>query len=147
MRTNPIEPARASRVVEQVLAAFHEVREIADKGPHEGQFDRIGGLLRGAIEVLAEVHALSPYRSDGKETSISRQAIILSMDGEIARLAELKVALGIQAARGGELPTDPMRVFVSAAVAARSIVVCPPISPRKEVRDDERDPAPAFQGR
>ena len=142
-----IDPAQASRVVEQVLAAFHEVRELADQKPHEGQFDRIGGLLQASIDALAEVHAMSPYKSDGKETSISRAAIVLAMDGEIGRLAELKVALGVQAMRGGELPLDPFRAFVSAAVVARSIVVCPPIAPRKEVRDDdERDPAAAFPG-
>ncbi|HTM68663.1 MAG TPA: hypothetical protein VL426_05165 [Candidatus Binatia bacterium] len=142
-----IEPARASRVAEQVLAAFHEVRELADQKPHEGQFDRIRGLLQASLAVLEEVRAMSPYRSDGKETSISRAAIVMAMDGEIPRLAELKVALGIQSARGGDLPVEPIRVFVSAAVVARSILVCPPLAPRKEVSgDDESDPAAAFHG-
>lgn len=147
MQPIAIEPARASQVAEHVLAAFHEARDLADQKPHEGQFDRIRELLSSCIEVLSEVHALSPYRSDGKETSISRQAIVMGLDGEIARLADLKVALGLQATRGGELDIDPFRVFVSAAVVARSILVCPPLAPRKEVSgDDESDPAAAFQG-
>jgi len=132
-----VEPARAAEITERVLEAFHQAREAASQKPYEGQFETIRGLLEGALAEL----------EDGKETSISRQAIVLGLDGEIGRLADLKVGLGLHRTRGDALKVEPFRVFVSAAVVARSILVCPPLAPRKEVRgDDESDPASAFQG-
>jgi hypothetical protein len=41
----------------------------------------------------AEAVTLPPSRGDGKETSISRAGIQLAVEGEIALLARLKVAL------------------------------------------------------
>ncbi|HTK04484.1 MAG TPA: hypothetical protein VL500_02780 [Candidatus Eisenbacteria bacterium] len=142
-----VEPARAAEITERVLEAFHQAREAASQKPYEGQFETIRGLLEGALAELETVHRIPAYRSDGKETSISRQAIVLGLDGEIGRLADLKVGLGLHRTRGDALKVEPFRVFVSAAVVARSILVCPPLAPRKEVRgDDESDPASAFQG-
>lgn len=146
MTTKTIEPATASRVVEQVLGAFHEVRELADLPRFGDQLDRVRLLLQSAVDAMAEVHALSPYKPDGKETTCSREWVGMSMGQEIARLAELKVALALKATRGDELDVDPFRVFVAAAVAARSILVCPPFTPRKEVSvDAQGDPAQAFR--
>jgi len=142
-----IEPARAADVAERVLEAFHQAREAASRPPFEGQFELIRGLLEGALSELDAVHHIPRYASDGKETSISRQAIILGLDGEIARLADLRVSLGLHRTRGDALTVTPIRVFISAAVVARSMLVCPPLTPRKEVcGDDERDPAETFQG-
>lgn len=147
METVDIEPARAALITERVLEAFHQAREAASQPPHEGQFENIRALLESALAELEAVYPIPRYRSDGKETSISRQAIMVGLDGEIDRLADLKVGLGLHRTRGDALTVVPFRVFVSAAVVARSILVCPPLAERKEVRgDDESDPASTFHG-
>lgn len=142
-----IDPARAADMAERLLDALNEVRSVVSVTPvYEGQFVRIRDLLAVAQTVVDEAVPMPPYRHDGNETSISREGMKLMLDGEIARLADLKIAARLHLTRGDAFTAQPWRVFVSAAVAVRSLLAAPNISPREEVGGDERDPAAAFHG-
>lgn len=142
-----IEPGRAAELAERLLDTLNEARDIISRPPYEGQYARLRELLLSAQAVAEETVELPPYRSDGKETGISRQGILLAVEGEIPRLANLKIAAKLHLARGDAFTEQPWRTFVSVAVVVRSLLAAPNINPGEEVSgDDERDPAETFLG-
>lgn len=147
MQTAAIGPARAAELADRLLAILLETKEVVSHGPHAGQFDRIRDLLVAAKTAVDEAVTIPPSRGDGKETSISRQGILVAVEGEIALLARLKVSLGLHLTRGDALspPDLPRRTFVSVAVVVRSLLATPTLDPRLEVRDVD-DTADPFRG-
>ena len=141
-----IEPGRAAELAERLLDTLNEAREVISQPPYEGQYDRLRELLLSAQAVAGEAVELPPYRSDGKETGISRQGILLTVEGEIPRLANLKIAAKLHLTRGDAFTEQPWRTFVSVAVAVRSLLAAPNVGRREEGGDDERDPAETFLG-
>lgn len=144
MQTAALEPVRAAELADRLLALLVETKEVVSHPPHPGQIDRVRDLLVAARDAVAEAVTLPPSRGDVKETSISRAGIQMAVEGEIALLARLKVALGVHLTRGDALspPDFPRRTFVSVAVVVRSLLATPTLDPRLEVGgvDDSADP-------
>lgn len=147
MHTAAIEPVRAAELADRLLTLLVETKEVVSHPPHAGQMDRTRDLLVSAREAVEAAVTLPPPRSDGRETSISRQGILIAVEGEIALLARLKVSLGLHLTRGDALspPDLPRRAFVSVAVVVRSLLATPTLDPRLEVRDVD-DTADPFRG-
>ncbi|MEY4745393.1 MAG: hypothetical protein RL272_1338 [Candidatus Parcubacteria bacterium] len=139
-----LDPARSVALADGLLNTLREVKDLVSRPPYEGQFERIGDLLRAAQAAVDEAVTLPPARQSGRETGISRDGILVAVDCEIALLARLKVGLGMHLAKGEPLAVDPARIFVSASVVIRSLLATPTLNPRLEVGGVEHHAADPF---
>ncbi|HSD12863.1 MAG TPA: hypothetical protein VLC10_04855 [Patescibacteria group bacterium] len=141
-----LEPAQSVALADSLLHSLREVRDLVSQPPDIGTLERVADILRGAKAALDEAVKVPDSRSPDRETGISRQGIIMTVEEAIALLARLKVALGMHLAKGEPLSAEPVRVFVSASVIIGSLLATPTLNPRLEVGDVEHHAADPFPG-